>query len=167
MPRRLRAAATTTTASHSQEASTTAAPLMSMVGATKATAPAPEGFRHNADVFIPFSHGLMKCVGKRLAYAPSSARSCSAFEGAQRRIREGTERKERDARGCWTWQLTSEASWTSFSLPCTRLSKWRWRLAPGRGTRGAYDNRTVVCPPPPRKLYYTISFAPMSPKPCR
>ena len=63
-------------------------------------APAPEGFRHNLDAFIPFSHGPMNCVGKRLAHAEIRAVVCAVLHrfrvrAADPRIAEGGEQGEK------------------------------------------------------------------------
>ena len=42
--------------------------------------PAPEGFLHNLDAFVPFSHGPMNCVGKRLAHAEIRSVVCAILQ---------------------------------------------------------------------------------------
>ena len=70
-PERWLLAAASTTANAASQSQAEAARI--------AEGPAPEGFRHNLDAFIPFSHGPMNCVGKRLAHAEIRAVVCAVL----------------------------------------------------------------------------------------
>ena len=75
--------AATVAPSECQDASTTATTATTTAEAKAPwipESPAPEGFRHNLDAFVPFSHGPMNCVGKRLAYAEIRSVVCAILQ---------------------------------------------------------------------------------------
>ena len=80
--------------SQCHDASSTATTASATAEAEKAArtseGPAPEGFRHNLDAFVPFSHGPMNCVGKRLAHAEIRSVVCAILQRFRVRAAEGT-----------------------------------------------------------------------------
>ena len=86
--------ATTDGPSQRQDAPTTATTETTTAEAEKTArtseGPAPEGFRHNLDAFVPFSHGPMNCVGKRLAHAEIRSVVCAILQRFHVRAAQGT-----------------------------------------------------------------------------
>ena len=88
-PERWLLAATYSAAAQPQDAFTPATTPMTKEVGEGVEEPAPDEFRHNVDAFIPFSHGPMNCVGKRLAHAEIRAVVCAILQRFRMRAAEG------------------------------------------------------------------------------
>jgi cytochrome P450 len=54
----------------------------------------PEGFIHNMDAFVPFSHGPANCVGQHLALQEMKTLVCYTMQKVDMRFADGYDSKE-------------------------------------------------------------------------
>lgn len=63
--------------------------LLSAMADDSATASKPEGFVHNEDAYLPFSHGPMNCVGKNFAMMEMRLVVCALVQRFRFHLRDG------------------------------------------------------------------------------